>query len=247
MTIPNQLDNGPQYSEVQALYRRGLVELERCRRSPLYWAERYVWTRDDKDLANPYKPLIAGELAVDRNTLKVRPLQDDKDDYLRYLTILFELERLLLVPKSRQVRISWWAMAMLLWIIQFFPAQRVAAQSKKAGDSDKLLDRVVVMLEQQPRIASYIPWPHWHKKMNLIRIQHGGLAGISRLEGMPEGGDKIRGETYSVVFTDESAFQSDAEPAYTAIMPLIEGGARYLGVSSAKAATFFEAQINDNV
>lgn len=221
--------------------------MERCRRSILYWAERYVWTRDDKDLKEPFKPLIAGELAVNPDTLKVRGLQDGPDDYLRYLTILFELERLMLVPKSRQVRISWWAMAMLLWFIQFHPAQRVAAQSKKAGDSDKLLDRVVVMLEQQVKVASYIPWPNWHKKMNLIRIRHGGMAGISRLEGLPEGGEKIRGETYSVVFTDESAFQSDAERAYTAIMPLIEGGARYLGVSSAKAATFFEAQVNDNV
>ena len=242
-----QLATAPTLSEVQLLHRRGLLEYERCRRSPLYWAERYVYTRDDKDLVTPFKPLIAGELAVNPHSLEVRPFGDNKDDYLRYLTLLFEKERLLLVPKSRQVRISWWAMAMCLWIIQFHPAQRVAAQSKKAQDSDKLLDRVQVMLEQQPKIASYIPWPKWHKKFNLIRITHGGLTGISRLEGLPEGGDKIRGETYSAVFTDESAFQNEAEPAYTAIMPLIEGGARYLGVSSARAATYFEAQINDNI
>ena len=238
---------GPKASEVQALHRRGLIEYERCRRSVLYWAERYVYTRDDKDVKTPFKPLIAGDLAVDPKTLTIRPLGDSKDDYLRYLTLLFAMERLMLVPKSRQVRISWWAMAMALHVIQFAPAQRVAAQSKKAQDSDKLLDRVQVMLEQQPKVASYIPWPRWHKKMNLIRIQHGGMTGISRLEGLPEGGDKIRGETYSMVFTDESAFQNEAEPAYTAIMPLIEGGARYLGVSSARAATYFEAQINDNI
>lgn len=242
-----QIAQAPKPSEVQILSRRGMIELERCRRSPLYWAERYVYTRDDKDLLNPHKPLIAGPLAVNHRTLEVRPLHDNKDDYLRFLTLLWEKERLLLVPKSRQVRISWWAMAMQLHIIQFAPAQRCAAQSKKAADSDKLLDRVQVILEQQPKVASYVPWPRWHKKMNLIRIWHGGLAGVSRLEGLPEGGDKIRGETYSAVFTDESAFQNEAEAAYTAIMPLIEGGARYLGVSSARAGTYFEAQINDNI
>ena len=247
MTVSPQLEVAPSVSEVQILQRRGLIEYERCRRSILYWAERYVYTRDEKDLRTPHKPLIAGELAVNHRTLEVRPLGDGKDDYLRFLTLLFEKERLMFVPKSRQVRVSWWAMAMALWIVQFAPAQRVACQSKKAGDSDKLLDRVQVMLEQQPKVASYIPWPRWHKKMNLVRMYHGGMAGISRLEGLPEGGDKIRGETYSMVFTDESAFQAEAEAAYTAIMPLIEGGARYLGVSSARAATYFEAQINDNI
>ena len=247
MTAATELASGPTVSEVQILQRRGLIEYERCRRSVLYWAERYVYTRDDKDMKNPHKPLIAGEFAVNPRTLHVRELSDGKDDYLRFLTLLFEMERLLLVPKSRQVRISWWAMAMCLWIVQFAPAQRVACQSKKAGDSDKLLDRVQVILEQQPKIASYIPWPKWRKTTNLIRMQHGGLTGISRLEGLPEGGDKIRGETYSMVFTDESAFQAEAESAYTAIMPLIEGGARYLGVSSARSATYFEAQVNDNI
>lgn len=237
----------PARSEIQTLHRRGLIEVERCRRNPLYYAERYVWTRDDKDLREPYKPLIAGILAVEPVTLKVRDLADGPDDYLRWLTLLFWVETCLLVPKSRQLRVSWWAVAMCLWLAQFYPAQRIAVQSKKAGDSDKLLSRIQVILEQQPKVASYIPWPRWKKITNLVTIEHGGLAGISRIEGLPEGADKIRGEAYSLVFVDEAAFQKEAEEAYTAIMPLIELGARYLGISSAKAATYFEAQVNDNI
>ena len=237
----------PETSEVQALHRRGLIELERCRRSPLYWGERYVFTRDDRDLERPKKPLIGGPLAVDPVTLKCRRLGDYKDDYLRWWFLIFAQEPLILGPKSRQVRMSWLAIALCTWLAQFHPAQRIGVQSKKAQDSDKLLDRAVVMLEQQPKVASYVPWPKWHKKIGLLRFFHGGLTGVSRMEGLAEGADKIRGETYSMVFQDEGAFQAEAEAAFTAVMPLIEHGARYMAISSAKGGTFFEALVNDHI
>lgn len=224
-----------------------MVELERCRRSVLYWAERYAWTRDEKDPRRPFKPLIGGPLAVDATTLRIRPLTDDIDEYLRWLTVIWMEERLIVLPKSRQQRVSWWAIAMLTHLVQFQVAQRVAVQSKQSGDADKLLDRAVVILEQQPKVSPIVPWPAWKKKFGLVTINHGGLMGISRMEGIPQGADKVRGEAYSALFSDEMAFQADAEAAFAAMMPLVEGGARYVSVSSAKGSTFFEQLKNDTI
>lgn len=55
------LQQVPTRSDIQQAQLVGLMELERCRRSPLYWTERYCWTQDEKDHERPFKPLIGGE------------------------------------------------------------------------------------------------------------------------------------------------------------------------------------------
>lgn len=226
----------------------GMREWERCRRHPLYWAERYAFTRDEKDHARPFKPLIAGRRAIDDRTLgfcRALGSPEEPDEYLRWLTMIWWVEKLVAVPKSRQQRVSWWAVAMQLWLAEFWVAQRCAIQSKKAQDADKMLDRGVVILEQQDVRAPHIPWRPWRKTTGVIQIQHGGFTHRSRIEGIPAGREKIRSEAYSSIMSDEMAFQVDAAEAYAAAAPLIEGGCRYLAISSAEGGSFFEALCAD--
>lgn len=216
----------------------------------LYWAERYAWTRDEKDAKRPYKPLIAGRLAVDPLTLRVGELDDGPDDYLRILTLLWAQEQLNAWPKSRQLRLSWLAVGLYTWLAEFRPAQRVAFQSKQLEDADKLIDRAQVILELQEKVAPFLPWPSWKKNYGLLTIFHaGGKMALSRIEALAQGGDKIRGEAYSGILQDESAFQVYAEESHAAIMPLIDDGAdvKLTYVSSAAADTFFERLTLDTI
>lgn len=226
---------------------RGALELERCRRSVLYWMERYAYTRDEKDINAPYKPLIAGPRAVDPRTLRCRPLQDDQDDFLRWLTLLWYYNKCIVLPKSRQMRISWWVMGCSMWLAQFRVAQRIGVQSKQLHDADKMIVRGEVILELQRKVAPLIPWPDYKKRFAYMNIRHGGATSDSKVEGLAQGGHKVRGEAYSMLFSDEMAFQPEGEEAYAAAMPIIEGGARYVAVSSVMPGAFFQELANDHL
>jgi hypothetical protein len=234
--------------DLRAAQLRGVIEYERCRRSPLYWAERYAFTRvEDDKIGQPFRPLIGGTLAVNPQDLSVRKLTDGPDEYLRYLVLAWEAEQLLAIPKSRQQRISWFAVAMQLWLAQFRTAQRVAIQSKKESDADLLLQRAVVILELQRTVAPVIPWPQYRYRFCSLRIQHGRLMGASIVQAIAQGAEKVRGEAYSSIFSDETAFQGEAEAAHAAMMPLMERGCRMLYVSSAAASTFFQRLVDDAI
>ena len=68
----------------------------------------------------------------------------------------------------------------------------------------------------------------------------------SMIKGIPEGGDQIRMHTSSGIFSDEMGFQPEAEAAYTAAKPTIDGGGRFTGVSTAEPG-FFADMVDDLV
>ena len=60
----------------------------------------------------------------------------------------------------------------------------------------------------------------------------------SKIWGIPEGGDIIRSNTPSLVFSDEAAFQPEFDKAYTAALPAIKGGGQLVAISSAEPGAF---------
>lgn len=218
----------------------GLIERERCRRSPLYYLENYVWTVDEHNRKEPVQELIHGDHIIDHATLQLnREIDGRLDDYLRVLTLVWEQEPLMALPKSRQMRVSHWAMACHGWLGQFWRGQRIAVQSKNFEDADALLERLHGQLREQRLRAPHIPWPPYERKVGRIIFGHGSL-----LMAIAQGEGKVRSYTFSAILSDEMAFQEQAEEAYTAALPTIEGGGRYTAVSSA-APGFFERLCHD--
>lgn len=171
----------------------------------------------------------------------------------------------LFVEKSRQILASWLCCAYLLWRAKFHAHQLIIVQSKKEEDAAKF---VFVKEPQQARI-SYIesrlpdwlqdglfhrpggtpPGMHRFLKSSVIhRADYGNLyfQNGSRIWAVPQGGDVIRSNTPSTLFSDEAAFQPDFGLAYQAALPALRGGGQGIFVSSAEISDFaqlVEAQL----
>lgn len=167
----------------------------------------------------------------------------------------------LFIEKSRQILASWLCCAYLLWRAKFHAHQLIIVQSKKEEDAAKF---VFVKEAQQARI-SYIEsrLPDWLQDQLFItkgmrsggrllsalhRADYGNLyfQNGSRIWAVPQGGDVIRSNTPSCLFSDEAAFQPDFGLAYQAALPALRGGGQGVFVSSAEMsdfATLVEAEV----
>ena len=191
------------------------LEWTRICQDPWYFISNFCWTLDEHDTANPYKKL-------------------PNKEYVRLsVEVWFENERLL-VPKSRQIMISWMMVLCHLWLGITRRGQLIFFQSKKEEDADKLIDRAWGVYQRLPEwVRKRVPAVH--SKCNLK------FPGIdSKIQGIPEGEDQIRSNTASAIFSDESAFQPEFLSAFAAAMPAVEGGGRFTAASSAKLSPFFE-------
>lgn len=141
-------------------------------------------------------------------------------------------EQLLLVPKSRQLLMTWLFCACYLWDTMFNEARLNFFQSKKEEDADRLIQRAYFIWERQPEWIRIL-FPATYKFCHLKFPR-----GSSEIWGVPQGGDQIRSHTASGIFSDEMAFQPEAEDAYTGALPTVKGGGRFTGVSSANPGFF---------
>lgn len=195
------------------------VELEKCRRAPWHWLTNYVWTLDSHDRKTPLRRFPNRE-------------------YLKELVRIWQEEKLLLIPKSRQMMITWLMVALHLHDAQFYAGRCIFFQSKKEEDAAALIERAKFIYDHQP---AWMKEPAQKKSCEIFFPEKN-----SRIKGIPQGADQIRSYTASGIFIDEAAFQPGAREAFTAAKPSIDGGGRITMVSSANPG-FFETLVNDKV
>lgn len=198
----------------------------RCARDPKYWLwgdglrhDGYVFTLDPHDEDRPVKHF-------------------PKKEYLEYLVELWLNKPLLLVPKSRQILLSWLFTALYLWDAQFHKGRYIYFQSKKEEDSDYLVrDRAGFILRHEPRFL----WPEGFdpaKHITYCKITFESIDSV--IHGTPEGADQIRSKVPSGLLSDESGFQPQFREALEAAKPCITGGGRITSISSANPGHFEE-------
>lgn len=197
--------------------RLAALEREKCVRDPWYWLTHWVWTLDTHDGLNPVKRF-------------------PKKDYLKALTEIWQREKLLLIPKSRQMMITWLMVALYLHEAQFSRGKYIFFQSKKEKDADTLIDRAKFIFNHQPFFLKS-PSHQVYCELSFPKLD-------SKISGIPQGGHQIRMHTASSIFMDEAAFMYQAEEAFTAAKPSIDGGGRITMVSSAHPG-FFEGMVNN--
>ena len=204
---------------------------------------------------NPYHFLINWARTLDvhdrENSIKCFP---DKE-YLRLLVETWVKEPLLLIPKSRQLMMSWLFTTLYLWDAQFHSGRLTFFQSKKSEDADDLVKRAKFVWDNEPKFLKRFYQAGVFKELK-ANPQHGGqhIQGklifpdiYSEIRGIPEGGDVIRMHTASGILSDEMAFQPEAKNAYTAAKPTISSKGRFTGVSTAEDNTFFEDLVFDRL
>jgi len=152
-------------------------------------------------------------------------------------------EPMVAIEKSRQLVVTWLMCLYCLWVAKFQRNRLVFAQSKKEEDAANL----VFNTEWPKARMSFIEYNLPEQLKSDCLASYGKLyfrdTGSS-IWGVPEGGEQIRSYTPTLVFSDEFAYQPEAEEAWTAAKPCITGGGKFIAVSSAKSGAFMKQLIS---
>lgn len=212
------------------------LEWQKCKEDAYYWLVNWAVTLDSHDAENPEKSF------------------PDKE-YLRFIVDKWNSSKKLMVPKSRQMMISWVFCGLFLHDTQFNYGRLNFFQSKKADDANDLVKRAKTMWDNQPRFLKryYKDGEFFELRCN-PQNQGKDIYNLlifpdikSEIRGVPEGGDVVRMHTLSGILSDESAFQPEMASAYTALKPTLSSGGRFICVSTAEENTWFEDAVFDRL
>jgi len=212
------------------------LEWYACKEDPYYFLVNWAKTLDVHDDINPIKPF-------------------PEKEYLEILVAVWLKEHLLLVPKSRQMMMSWLFTTLYLWDTIFHTARMTFFQSKKSEDADDILKRSKFVWDNLPNFLKRYSDNGVFKELK-CNPQHKGqhvsckmvFPDInSEIRAIPEGGDVIRMHVASGILSDEMAFQPEAKSAWTAAKPTISSRGRFTGVSTAEHGSFFEDLVFDKL
>lgn len=198
----------------QAATRKAVLRKEMCRRDPAYWIQNFVKTFDEHDKQNPIKPF------------PYRP-------YVPIIVKEFLDNDILHLAKSRQMSVSWLAIALVLHEAQFFDYRLEAVFSKKEEDAHALVERAKFIYNYQPMwLKNLCPLD---RKMRDMPYGHIFFGNGSKLKGLAQGKDQVRSYVPSTALIDEAAFQDKLEETYNACVPCCQ---KIITVSSANAGFF---------
>jgi hypothetical protein len=168
--------------------------------------------------------------------------------YLEFLCRLWQVEKLLAIPKSRRMVCSWGFIAMFTWDTIFHPGRFNAFVSKKEDDSGELVSRAEFIYHKIPdwRIPrGLLPKLENNKMSKQPPVMN--FADIhSKIQGFPQGSDQMRQFTFSGMLFDEWAFWDQAQAAYSGAKPTLDGGGRLVGISS-RSPGFFKKVVFDQM
>lgn len=203
------------------------------RENPYLFLKYCVYTRDQVDSKNPIKLYPA-----------------DKD-YLRLFIKLWHRERMIAVPKSRRMVMSWTCIPLALWDCIFRKGKAWAFVSKKEEDSAELVERAEFVFNHIPpemiprNMLPKISGGKMKKSPPVLEFDFGN-GDTSVIKGFPMGADQLRQFTFSGIFGDECAFWPDAENFYTGAKPTTDGGGKMILVSS-RSPGFFKRLVFDKL
>ena len=134
-------------------------------------------------------------------------------------------ERFLLVPKSRQMLVTWTMVALAVWRAMFREHGVLLFLSRNERCAEELLERARFILDHLPRALR--PRLSSNSKEEIAFRTLG-----SRLLSLPASPNGPRMYSPSSVFWDEMAFTPYDEPIWAALKPALDSGGRFVGVSS---------------
>ena len=226
------------------------LEAERCRRDAHYFVfTSGLVTKDEHDQQAPTKPfpdipsmrhLLDALLLVSRHLTPEQATYAARTASPAWVTTV-STGGLLFVEKSRQIMATWLCCAFLLWVAKYHPHRLCLVQSKREDDAAALVFTKEPFFARLSFLETHLP-PH----LRTLTFPKAGAYGHlyfpngSHIWAIPEGGDIIRSQTPSVVFSDEAAFQPAFGAAVTAALPAIKGGGCLIAISSAEPGTFAE-------
>lgn len=164
--------------------------------------------------------------------------------HIQWLAREFQREKLLWVPKSRRMIMTWFQCAAMVWSA-LTPGFHGFIQSKKEEDADFLV-----------KDRCWFIWQHlplWMKKIAMKGFTEAHYKWLklefpnrSKIWGVPQGPDQFRQYTPSRILVDEAAYHDYFGETLAAILPLREKDCAIHIVSSAKGGTTFAKVVNSD-
>lgn len=172
------------------------------------------------------------------NPIKLFPVHLD---YIKLYVRLWQAEPMILVPKSRRMKMSWTNIALYTWDTLWHKGRHNAFVSKKEDDSHDIVTKAKFICDNLDFPKELVP--KTELTFNHLQVLDGMN---SKIEGFPSGAEQLRQYTFSGIMADELAFWSDAAKMYSASVPTLEGGGRFTGISS-PAPGFFKHLVFDTL
>lgn len=142
--------------------------------------------------------------------------------YLHHLLDLLCTEPLLVIPKSRQVMVTWTVLAYLLVRCLQREFHLNILQTKREEDAKSLMDRVHFMYDRLPTWIRKARPKLVGPKFNSMKLDL--RARSSMMWGIPQGADVVRSNTVSIYFSDETDYQPESAASLRAAIPSLDSG-----------------------
>lgn len=195
------------------------LEIERAKKDPYFFLTRFCYTMDEhwlhKKLETPYNLI-------------------PKKQYIQDLCDIFVTEDLISIEKTRQMLASWIFCGLALHDTMFKDGRRTFLMSKKEKDANALVDRCKLIYDKFPDRMKELYQRDPDKYLEMKWGKKGSI-----LQGVPQGADQVRSFTCSLIVADESAFQDQMDKVFEAAQPSIQGGGKFVMISTTNGRNFF--------
>lgn len=200
-------------------------EWDKCKSNPIYFITKYCY------ITHATKGVIKFNLWDFQIELIKKLLNPDY--------------RMTAIVKSRQLGISTVMAGFALWLVNFYPAKKVAIVATDAKVSKKLHQKVKLMYENIPEFLR-----EQYEKNNETVLM---LRNQSEVEAFAHNKNKgVRSISGTLIIMDEAQFIEKAEDLWTSIQPSLRTGGQFVALSSPASPSgwFYEtcenAKIGEN-
>lgn len=208
------------------------LKLQAALYDPWLFVLNYGYTQDEHDRKEPFKSFIG--------------TQETPEDYkyLEEVTNVWINEQLVIIPKSRQLRLTWLFCHLFLWDALAFEGRLNGMQTKNELAAERLMVRVEVIARHLPKEFNAYGKDSKRFCSFFVSDTH------SLILGLPQGPDVARSHTFSNYLVDEAWLQDDLEATYTAVRPTLSSGGKAVLMCSVprvlnKSAIFFNDLAED--
>tara|TARA_Y100000310_G_scaffold340801_1_gene437822 strand:+ start:1135 stop:2751 length:1617 start_codon:yes stop_codon:yes gene_type:complete len=192
-------------------------------KNPASYIFEAVSTKDEHDFQTPVKKF-------------------PERDYLEQLLAIWHGgESVEALIKSRQLMVSWLAVAYCSWFARFHEHKLVFIQSKKEKDAAALIFDTDTTQGRLSFIETHLP----EYLRQDIKWAYGKAIypNGSRVEAIPQGPTHYESYVPSLVFNDEASLQDEWQSGHAALRPCIDGGGRCITVATVRMPSDYSEEM----
>ena len=217
-------------AELQAAAK---LELERRRRDAAWRADPWQWFAD-----------CCWTEDTDAHAFLRFPAAEPWAQYMRHIVALYldPAAHLVIIPKGRQMFLSWLSIALRVWKAANFPPELIYFDALKLGLNEHEPGSALDMLRRAKLILARLEQDRVPVKLHRTYIEFPETH--SRIVAVGSGADQLRGVTPTDILMDECAFWPEAEATFMAARPAIHSGKIWL-VSTVECGSFFSEMRHD--